>query len=154
MMDLEKLIDSASDVDDKKLDGACKRQEIRVKRAIFDGLSIEEAYDWQDDIMRITRRIVNEMDEKRLNSVAEHFEVDLSEIREYINLKYRQKAKTLTHYDQIREMRVEDMAAFAVTIEQGCPPGKIFSQCALESIDPPSLRRCKLCWLEWLKEEA
>ncbi len=64
------------------------------------------------------------------------------------------EAMPITHYDQLREMSAEEMAAFAVTIEQGCPPGKIFSQCALESIDSPSLRRCKLCWLDWLKEEA
>lgn len=145
-MDLEKLINSPSDVGATELDGVCKRQEIRVKRAIFDGLSIEEAYDWQDDIMRITRRIVNEMDEKRLNNIAEHFEVDLSEIREFINLKYRQKAKTLTHYDQICEMSVEEMAEWAA--ELSCHPAANRETC----IDHD--RDCEDCWLDWLKDEA
>jgi hypothetical protein len=61
---------------------------------IFDSFRVEEAYNWHDDIMEITRRIVHETDEARLSNIAEHFEVDLSEIRRFLEIKRQQKCKS------------------------------------------------------------
>ena len=75
-----------------------------------DSFRVEEAYNWRDDLMEITRRIVHETDEARLNNIAEHFEVDLSEIREFLKMKQRQKRKPKTKADRIRAMSDEELA--------------------------------------------
>lgn len=59
----------------------------------FDSFRVEESYNWRDDVMEITRRIVHDTDEARLSNIAEHFKVDLSEIREFIEMRRRQKLK-------------------------------------------------------------
>jgi hypothetical protein len=50
---------------------------------------VEETYNWRDDVLEITRRIVHETDEARLSNIANHFEVDLSEIRAFLELTER-----------------------------------------------------------------
>lgn len=76
----------------------------------FDSYRVEEAYSWHDDIMEITRRIVYGLDEARMSNIAEHFEVDLSEIREFFEMKLRQKMKPLTNYDRLTRKSPEEMA--------------------------------------------
>ena len=105
---------------------------------------IQEAYSWHNDIMEITRRIVHETDEARLSNIADHFEVDLSEIREFINKKQREKLGKKTHFDEIREMDVEELAWELARICR-MPFYKDDSEIDGYEVD---------CWAKWLKQEA
>lgn len=128
----------------------------RIK-GVFDSFRVEEAYNWRDDIMEITRRIVHETDEARLNNIAEHFEVDLSEIREFIEMKRKKTQKPLTNAkpqkqtnaDRIRAMSDEELA---VLCEDGCPPHD--HRCPDLEGEIGMKENCQRCWLEWLKAEV
>ncbi len=102
---------------------------------------IEEAYSWKGDVMRITSQIVHEADEARLNNIAEHFEVDLSEIREYISLKALQKLQPQTNFDAIRTMSIEELASWLSKHLAVMP----------EYEEHP---KRKIRWIEWLKRKA
>ncbi len=108
---------------------------------------IQEAYSWHNDIMEITRRIVHETDEARLSNIADHFEVDLSEIREFINKKQREKLGQLgkkTHFDEIKGMSEEELAWELARIR--CMPfRRVDSEIDEYEVD---------CWAKWLKQEA
>ena len=52
-----------------------------------DCFKVTESYDWHDDVMEITRAIVRGTDEARLVNIADHFKVDLSEIRKWVEEK-------------------------------------------------------------------
>lgn len=108
----------------------------------FDSFRVEEAYNWRDDIMEITRRIVHETDEARLNNIAEHFKVDLSEIREFLEKK-RQKLNPQTNADRIRAMTDEELANEIIKIVAFCAPGHRPS--------PDCCCNCQQCWVEWLR---
>lgn len=70
------------------------------KKGAFDSFCVEEAYSWQDDIMEITRQIIHETDEARLTNIAVHFEVDLSEIREFLESKRKRMGKPQTNVEK------------------------------------------------------
>lgn len=89
-------------------------------KGAFDSFRVEEAYNWRDDIMEITRRIVHETDEARLNNIAEHFEVDLSEIREFLEMKRKKMQKPQTNADRIRSMTDEELANFLMDVSINC----------------------------------
>lgn len=74
----------------------------------FDSFRVEEAYNWRDDVMEITRRIVHETDEARLSNIANHFEVDLSEIREFLEMKQQQQRKQQTNADRLTKWEGQD----------------------------------------------
>lgn len=76
----------------------------------FDSFKVEEAYNWRDDVMEITRRIVHETDEARLSNIANHFEVDLSEIRAFLEMRQHQQRKPQTNADRIRSLSDEELA--------------------------------------------
>ena len=101
----------------------------------FDSSRVEETYNWRDDVMEITRRIVHETDEARLFNIANHFEVDLSEIRAFLEMKQQQQRKPMTWGDKIRAMTDEELAKWASAIT--CD----------EFGDEKD-------WLYWLKKEA
>ena len=73
-----------------------------------DRFRVEEMYNWRDDVMEITRRIVHETDEARLTNIAEHFEVDLSEIREFIEMKQQQQRKPQTNAERLTRWEGQD----------------------------------------------
>jgi len=98
-------------------------------------MTVEEVYNWRDDIMEIAHRVVYEMDEARLNNIAEHFDVDLSEIREFLEMKRNKMQKPQTNADKIRAMTDEELANILTTIN-------------FNKLHP------KDKWLEWLREEA
>ena len=109
-----------------------------------DVFRVQEAYSWRDDIMEITRQIVHEADEARLSNIVEHFEVDLSEIREYINMKQRRN-KPQTNADRIRSMTDEKLADYFS--ELSCWPNAGREDCR-------GAANCMDCWLDWLKQEV
>jgi len=85
---------------------------------MIDSFKIAEIYQWHDDLMEITRAIVRGTDEARLVNIADHFEVDLSEIREWIEEKKKRKfAKPQTNADRIRAMSGEELAAWFIKIQ-------------------------------------
>lgn len=120
----------------------------------FDSFRVEEAYNWRDDNMEITRRIVHETDEARLNNIAEHFNVDLSEIREFLEMKRKKMQKSQTNGDRIRAMTDEELAEL-IRDNIDC------SICKIEVFEtitcPGSLmadgKDCYDRWLDWLKQE-
>ena len=120
----------------------------------FDSFRVEEAYNWRDDNMEITRRIVHETDEARLNNIAEHFNVDLSEIREFLEMKRKKMQKSQTNGDRIRAMTDEELAELIRDNIDG-------SICKIEVFEtitcPGSLmadgKDCYDRWLDWLKQE-
>lgn len=113
-------------------------------RTISDSFYVEEAYNWCDDIMEITQRIVHETDEARLSNIAEHFEVDVSEIREFLEMKQQRKRKPITNGDKIRRMSDEELAKFIGSVE--IKPYMRCQHCEWDS--------CVECCLDWLKQEA
>ena len=96
---------------------------------------MEETYNWRDDIMEITLRIVHETDEARLPSIANHFEVDLSEIRAFLEMKQKQQRKPKTNADRIRAMTDEELADYLRWHDD------LYSRYGMD-------------WLDWLKQEA
>lgn len=112
---------------------------------MIDTSRVEESYSWRDDIMEITRRIVHETDEARLSNIAEHFKVDLSEIRDFIEMKRQQKRKPTTHYDEIHTMSAEELAQWIASRKETCPPINGY-KC--------SIMTCGECRLDYLKQEA
>lgn len=116
----------------------------------FDCYRIEEAYNWRDDIMEITRRIVLETDEARLNNIAEHFEVDLSEIREFLGMKRRKMQGHQTNADRIRAMTDEELDKFLGEVQWD-----VANYCGgvtqKQEYPVPEQRGA---WLDWLKQEA
>lgn len=84
----------------------------------LDSFRVEEAYNWRDDVMEITRRIVHETDEARLFNIANHFEVDLSEIRSFLEMKQQQQRKPQTNADRVRAMTDEELAELLTAVAQ------------------------------------
>lgn len=122
----------------------------------FDSFKVEEAYNWRDDVMEITRRIVHETDEARLSNIANHFEVDLSEIRAFLEMRQHQQRKPQTNAGRIRAMSDEEMAEFWGVEKAFCPPEKTVLSCLDEDMKivhkyPDG---CINCWLDWLKGEV
>lgn len=94
-------------------------------KGAFDSFRVEEAYNWRDDIMEITRQIVHETDEARLNNIAEHFEVDLSEIRDFLEMKRKKMQKPQTNADLIRSADSElTMADLILKLVKKIPEGE------------------------------
>ena len=112
----------------------------------FDSFRVEEAYAWQDDIMEISRRIVQETDKARLSNIADHFKVDLSEIREFIEMKRLTKRKPITNADKIRTMTDEELMTWIMEM-QACPY-ELYQDCQHPNYD------CETCIKDWLKQEA
>lgn len=111
---------------------------VREKKTNADSFRVEEAYNWRDDIMEITHRIIYETDEARLNNIAEHFEVDLSEIREFLEMKRKKMQKPQTNADRIRSMTDDEIAHTLWLTAKGGIIGQ----------------RSETEWLTWLKREA
>ena len=111
-------------------------------KGVFDSFRVEEAYDWRDDIMEITRRIVHETDEARLNNIAEHFKVDLSEIREFLEMKRKKMKKPQTKGDMIRGMSDEELAEW-FDRHASEPLWCVLPECPDDE--------CVKCILDWLK---
>lgn len=118
-------------------------------KGAFDSFRIEEAYNWRDDIMEITRRIVHETDEAWFNNIAEHFEADLSEIRDFLEMKRKKMQKPQTNADRIRGMTDEELAEFLGKVTAGG-----YGMCAPGHYDCTGKDSCAPCWLDWLKEEG
>jgi hypothetical protein len=119
-----------------------------VGKGAFDSFRIEEAYNWRDDIMEITRRIVHETDKARLNNIAEHFKVDLSEIREFFEMKRKKMQKPQTNADAIRSMTDEELVEIFANNE--CGYCRIHDFCFAKGLAID----CEDAWLDWLKQEA
>ena len=119
-------------------------------KGAFDSFRVEEAYNWRDDIMEITRQIVHETDEARLNNIAEHFEVDLSEIREFLEMKRKKMQKPQTNADRIRAMTDEELDQFLGEVQWD-----VANYCGgvtqKQEYPVPEQRGA---WLDWLKQEV
>ena len=120
-------------------------------KGVLDSFRVEEAYSWRDDIMGITRRIVHGTDEARLNNIAEHFEVDLSEIREFLKMKQRQKRKPQTKADLIRAMSDEELAEF-VAQQRFCAVSPMADKLGIDITQ--MFVKCRDIMLDWLRQEA
>ena len=122
----------------------------------FDSSRVEETYNWRDDVMEITRRIVHETDEARLSNIANHFEVDLSEIRAFLEMKQQQQQKPTTRGDRIRAMSDEELAEFFGQQEYRRPTFDDWLPLCYHVMGPRMCHEdgCEKCWLDWLKQEA
>lgn len=116
-----------------------ERDNIRFAKSF-----VQEAYSWHNDIMEITRRIVHETDEARLSNIADHFEVDLSEIREFLEKKRRDKLKKKTHFDELQGMSAEELAWELARICR-MPFYRVDSEIDEYEVD---------CWAKWLRQEV
>ena len=53
-------------------------------------IKMQETYKWcDDDVLEIQQKLVQEIEEKRMQVIADHFQVDLSEFREFLEAKKR-----------------------------------------------------------------
>lgn len=118
-------------------------------KGAFDSFRVEEVYNWRDDVMEITRRIIRETDEARLNNIAEHFEVDLSEIREFLEMKREKMQKPQTNADRIRAMTDEELAEWIAGVAEG-GHGPVSEDICADC----SEISCTPCWELWLRKEA
>lgn len=115
-----------------------------------------ETYSWHDDLMKITRRYVTMLDNARIDEMSQHFEVDASEIREYLKWKSR-RVNVATNYDKVVTMTPEELAELC---EDGCIPperGKESweKRCwGSEDEFPTPKEMCCKCWRKWLDEEV
>ena len=48
-----------------------------------------ETYTWKDDVLEIQQKMIQEIEEKRIEIIADHFQVDLSEFHEFLESKKR-----------------------------------------------------------------
>ena len=140
-------------VDEKPIEKLKKRSEkhgdlVRFNDTDADRIRVEETYNWRDDVMEITRRIVHETDEARLSNIANHFEVDLSEIRAFLEMKQQQQQrKPITNADRIRVMTDEELAEWLAKHNERSAVCPNFGAHDCQA-------SCRQCWLDWLKEEA
>ena len=126
------------------------------ERRAFDSSRVEETYNWRDDVMEITRRIVHETDEARLSNIANHFEVDLSEIRAFLEMKQQQQRKPQTNADRVRAMTGEELAAFFAQQKYRKPVFDGWLPLCNHVMGPRTCHEdgCETCWLDWLKQEV
>jgi hypothetical protein len=117
----------------------------------FDIFRVEETYNWRDDVMEITRRIVHETDEARLSNIANHFEVDLSEIRAFLEMKQQQQRKPMTWGDKIRAMTDEELADL---ISERIDCSECEHMYVGEGKPCHNGKTCPDYWLDWLRKEA
>ncbi len=66
---------------------------------------------------------------------------------------YYNTVEVKTHFDQIREKSVEEMAEFMTQTgtEYSCPPPHYFGEtgfCRNENV----VMSCRMCWIDWLKQ--
>ena len=118
-------------------------------KGAFDSYRVEEAYNWRGDIMEIGRRIVYETDKARLNNIADHFEVDLSEIREFLEMKRKKMQTPQTNADRIRAMTDAELAEFLRPVK--CVDCHLLD-CGVEEMN--FKKTCEERILDWLKERA
>ena len=103
--------------------------------------------------MEISRRIVHETDGARLSNIADHFKVDLSEIREFIEMKRLTKWKAITNADRIRGMTDEELAAWLERIRLCCTTYSCGRNCPFAKVCYSSAAAPKET-LDWLKQGA
>lgn len=143
--------------DNADLTSDCKKLINKLDTEENDGphqIHVEEECSWHADLMEIARRVVDSTEEERLKNVAEHFEVDLSEIREYLENKKQAVGKKRTKFERIKAMTMEEMVNFLRGLireaqlgsmdEKGVVPARYltlgdYSECE------------RIPWTEWLK---
>ena len=52
-------------------------------------IKMQETYKWNDDVLEIQQKLVQEIEKKRMEIIVDHFQIDLSEFREFIEAKKR-----------------------------------------------------------------
>ena len=82
-------------------------------------------WEWQKDILHEFHSVVDELDKKRAVTICDHFKIDLSDLRKFID----SKQKPQTNADRIRSMTDEELAEW---LEAHC---------------------YQYGWLEWLRKE-
>ena len=108
-------------------------------------LYVKEEYSFHDNIMDICRKIEDEADRVKMNAICDHYQLDLSEMLEWIEHK-RKPVKT--NADKIRNMTDEKIASLICNIKiTGCPDG-MYNTSWCDDMS------CAECWLDWLKQEA
>ena len=108
--------------------------------------SLNESYEWSKDLLKITQKIVNTIDQKRSGEICRHFECDLSDFREWLSIPRRQYP--ITNADIIRAMTDEELAdRIMVYIRCDASEREFHIEC-----NP--LMTCRGVWLEWLKQEV
>ena len=115
-----------------------------MNEPLADKTYVQERYSWDDDTLEITMQLIHETDENRLASIAKHFKVDLSEIRDYLNKK-KQTDRFMTNGDLFRSMNDEKLAAWFGT--HACCMAE-----PLACTKPGGA--CRACWLAWMREGA
>ena len=103
---------------------------IEMPTRVVDSFRVEETYSWRNDVMGITRRIVYETDEARLSNIANHFEVDLSEIRAFLEMKQQQQRKPITNVVERKKGEWYDRGSLSCRCSNcGCKANKEYSFC-------------------------
>ena len=107
--------------------------------------TVEEYYSWEEDIFRVTHELIQELDNKRLTVICDHYNIDMSELREWLATKRKWK----TNADRIRNMSDEELASlFGSTCDcdNAC--------CFIHNKGVSCMNGCEAAWLEWLKKEV
>lgn len=108
-----------------------------------------EEYDWENDTMKIIQKTVTVIDSMRMNEIVTHYECDLSDLREWLDMKNRARSGFATNADRIRSMPDEELAEMLSTlVDCACCPcknGEDNCNC--------SDGTCQWQWVLWLKQE-
>ena len=95
---------------------------------------MEETYNWRDDIMEITLRIVHETDEARSGNKYTSSKAEYTAFQRKME-KQKQQRKPKTNADRIRAMTDEELADYLRWHDD------LYSRYGMD-------------WLDWLKQEA
>ena len=107
-------------------------------------------WEWQNDIMHEFHAIVEEVDNKRNVQICDHFKIDLSELREFID----RKRKPQTNADRIRQMTNDELADFIGTADcLDCPLDGV-ERCSLYKKNYGYASPCQNAVREWLEQEV
>ena len=93
--------------------------------------TVEEHYSWEEDILGVTHEVIQELDNKRLTVICDHYNIDMSELREWLATKRKRK----TNADLIRAMTDEELADYLRWHND------LYSRYGMD-------------WLDWLKKEV
>ena len=108
--------------------------------------TVRENYAWQDDILLIAQERETELDNRRMNVICYHFDIDLSELREWLATKRKRK----TNADRIRSMTDEELDKFLGEVQWD-----VANYCGgvTQKQEYPVPEQMG-AWLDWLKKEV
>ena len=116
-------------------------------------IKIDKEFSWpHEESLRITMKMVETFDNMVINEVATHFDCDLSDFKEWLEIKKRVANGHGTNADRIRSMTDEELAEWMSANAREYTSFRYFEAGVIEDYGDHGL--IAKCWLDWLKEEA